>query len=168
MKMKSVPLPHDLLVAFLLVQNAMDRRSDPFFLSFGLTAAQFNILNLLALHDGPLDQLALTERLLVGKSSISIVLNRMVKAELIARQDHAKDRRQVVLILTRKGRMLWRKVSARYEQTVEEIFGAMPEGRREAFLEDLGVLFAALKREDGATSPSLQETLAQLAMASKA
>src|SRR5271163_3334246 len=91
---------HDLLVALLTLHNAIQRRGDAFFQSFGLTDAQFNILNLVALSDGPMDQLALTDRLLVGKSSVSIVLNRMVNADLIRREDHPRDRRRVVLILT--------------------------------------------------------------------
>src|ERR1700744_4985478 len=89
--------PHDLLVALLLVQNFMERRSEAFFQPYGLTAAQFNILNLLAYHDGRMDQAALVELLLVGKSSISIVLNRMVRDDLVKREIHPKDRRQMVL-----------------------------------------------------------------------
>ncbi len=43
---------HDLLVSLLTVQNAIQRRADAFFASFGLTDAQFNILNLMALSHG--------------------------------------------------------------------------------------------------------------------
>ena len=103
--------PHDLLVALLLVQSLLERRSDAFFQPFGLTAAQFNILNLLGYHDGKMEQAELVNLLLVGKSSISIVLNRMVRDSLVQREDHPKDRRQVVLALTNKGRTLWRKIS---------------------------------------------------------
>ena len=44
--------PHDLLVALLQVQSLLERRSEAFFQPFGLTGAQFNILNLLAHHEG--------------------------------------------------------------------------------------------------------------------
>jgi DNA-binding MarR family transcriptional regulator len=91
----------------------MERRSEAFFQPFGITSAQFNILNLLGNSDGRMDQAELVDLLLVGKSSISIVLNRMVRDELIKREEHPKDRRQVVLFLTPKGRALWRKVSSR-------------------------------------------------------
>src|SRR5277367_493547 len=128
--MERKPEPHDLLVAMLLVQNLMERRSDAFFQPHGLTGAQFNILNLLAVHEGRMDQAALVELLLVGKSSISIVLNRMVRDDLIEREEHPKDRRQVVLILTRKGRALWKKISPVYEKEVQEVFGSLPGKRR--------------------------------------
>ena len=162
--MKPAIGPHDVLVALLLVQNALERRSESFFQAFGLTGAQFNILNLLAAAGGALDQLALTERLLVGKSSISIVLNRMVKADLVGRREHARDRRQVVLVLTAKGRALWRKISPRYEAEVAEVFGALPPDRRAQFLGALGTLYAALKPDTettagGAPTLSLREMM---------
>lgn len=151
---------HDLLVAWLTLHNAIQRRGDAFFQSFGLTDAQFNILNLVALTRGPKDQLALTERLLVGKSSVSIVINRLVKAGLLRREEHLRDRRRVVLILTRKGRELWRRTAPSYEQGVRDIFGALPRKRREAFLDDLETLYAALKRAGGdKSSPTLRKTL---------
>jgi DNA-binding MarR family transcriptional regulator len=145
--MERKPEPHDLLIAFLLVQSLIERRSEDFFQPFGLTAAQFNILNLLGYHDGRMDQAALVEQLLVGKSSISIVLNRMVRDGLIKREDHPRDRRQVVLVLTAKGRNLWRKISPTYEAGVEKIFGSLPASRRPAFLHDLKTLHDAFLAE---------------------
>src|SRR5579863_726227 len=139
--MERKPEPHDLLVALLLVQSIVERRSEAFFQPFALTSAQFNILNLLAHQDGRMDQAALVDQLLVGKSSISIVLNRMVRDGLVKREEHPKDRRQVVLILTPKGRALWRKASPRYEKGVQEVFGSLPAKRRQPFIDDLEILY---------------------------
>ncbi|HEV3271759.1 MAG TPA: MarR family transcriptional regulator [Candidatus Methylacidiphilales bacterium] len=147
--MERKPEPHDLLVALLLVQSLLERRSEAFFQPFGLTGAQFNILNLLAAHEGRMDQAALGDLLLVGKSSISIVLNRMVRDSLVKREEHPKDRRQVVLTLTPKGRALWRKISPRYEAGVKGIFGALQISRRQRFLDDLKVLHDAFLAEEG-------------------
>ena len=138
--------PYDLLVALLQIQATMERRSESFFAPFGLTSAQFNMLNLLGYNDGRMDQAALVEALLVGKSSVSIVLNRLVRENLVKREEHTKDRRQVVLVMTAKGRALWRKIAPTYESGVKEIFGALPASRRKPFLDDLKVLQAALNR----------------------
>jgi DNA-binding MarR family transcriptional regulator len=146
--MKGKPEAHDLLVALLLVQSSMERRSEGFFQPFGLTGAQFNMLNLLAHHEGRMDQAALVDLLLVGKSSVSIVLNRMVRDGLVGREEHPKDRRQVVLILTAKGRALWRKISPRYEAGVEKVFGALPVSRRQRFLDDLKMLYDAFLADE--------------------
>ena len=121
--MERKPEPHDLLVALLLVQSLLERRSEAYFQPFGLTGAQFNILNLLAYRDGRMNQSELVDLLLVGKSSISIVLNRMVRDDLIKREEHPKDRRHTILVLTPKGRSLWRKISPRYEASVKKVFG---------------------------------------------
>jgi DNA-binding MarR family transcriptional regulator len=140
--------PHDLLVALLLVQTRLERRSESFFQPFGLTSAQFNILNMLAYHEGRMEQAALVDLLLVGKSSISIVLNRMVRDQLVRREEHPQDRRQVVLLLTPKGRALWRKISPGYEAGVKKIFGALPVTHRQRFLDDLKVLHDAFRAEE--------------------
>ena len=139
--------PHEVLVALLLVQGVIERRSEAFFQPHGLTGAQFNILNLLAYHDGELDQAQLVEKLLVGKSSISIVLNRMVKSGLLTRAEHSRDRRQVVLHLTAKGRTLWRKISPRYEAGVSEVFGSLSAEKRKRFLADLEAIDSSLNPE---------------------
>ena len=147
--MERKPEPHDLLVAFLLVQSRLERRSDAFFQPLGLTGAQFNILNLLATREGRMEQAAVVDLLLVGKSSISIVLNRMVRDGLVKREEHPKDRRQVVLVLTVKGRALWLKISPSYEAGVKEIFGALPPARRRQFRENLKVLHDAFVTDEG-------------------
>jgi DNA-binding MarR family transcriptional regulator len=146
--MERKPEPHDLLVAFLLVQSLLERRSDAFFQPFGITAAKFNILNLLARRQGRMDQAALVDLLLVGKSSVSIVINRMVREGLVKREEHPKDRRQTVLVLTNKGRIIWRKISPVYLARVNRIFGTFPVGRARGFLEELKILHDALK-DDG-------------------
>ncbi len=144
--MERRPEAHDLLVALLLVQGLLERRSEAFFQPYGLTGAQFNILNLLAVQEGRMDQAALAGLLLVGKSSISIVLNRMVRDGTVSREAHPRDRRQVVLVLTAAGRKLWRKISPAYETEVKEVFGALPVARRKMFLADLRIFHDALMR----------------------
>ena len=126
--------PHDLLVALLLVQNFMERRSEAFFQPYGLTAAQFNILNLLAYHDGRMDQAALVELLLVGKSSISIVLNRMVRDDLVKREIHPKDRRQVLVRITDKGRELVEGLKRGIVRNLQELFKDLTQEDVEAWL----------------------------------
>jgi DNA-binding MarR family transcriptional regulator len=157
------PEPHDVLVAFLLLHRALQRQADVFFAEHGLTDAQFNILNLLATSGDSMDQLALTEKLLVGKSSTSIVLNRMAKAGLIERREHAKDRRRSVLSISTKGHKLWSKVYPKYEQSVRDVFGGLPKGRRRAFVDDLDALYASLSGDPQVkSSRTLKEIVKQL------
>jgi DNA-binding MarR family transcriptional regulator len=145
--------PHDLLVSLLLVQGLLDRQSEAFFQPYGLTGAQFNIINLLAHRGGRMNQLALVDMLLVGKSSISTVLNRIVRSALVRREEHPSDRRQTVLVLTTKGRALWKKISPRYEAIVRDVFGALPISRRMPLADDLRSLHHALLAREGIPRP---------------
>jgi len=138
------PEPYELLFAMLRVQSSLARRSETFFQSFGLTASKFNILNLLSMNQGRMDQAKLVDQLLVGKSSISIVLNRMVRDNLIQREAHPKDRRQTVLAITDKGAKLWSRIAPIYETNVKAIFGVIPPSHRGQFLRDLDDLHQAL------------------------
>jgi DNA-binding MarR family transcriptional regulator len=91
-----------------------------------------------------------------------------VRDGLVKRAEHAEDRRQTVLTLTGKGQTLWRKLSPLYEALVGEIFGAVPNKQRSGFINNLDLLYAALKNEDEEIpAPSLREHLARLASDSK-
>jgi DNA-binding MarR family transcriptional regulator len=136
--------PHDLLVALLSVNELLERRSEQFFQPWGLSGAQFNILNVLIGNGGKMDQADLVQSLLVGKSSISIVLGRMFRAGLLVRKEHTGDRRRSILILTPKGRRLWEKVSQKYEAIVKDIFGILPKPRRSPLFNDLKSFYLRL------------------------
>jgi DNA-binding MarR family transcriptional regulator len=130
----------------LRVQGSLERRSEAFFQPFGLTAAKFNILNLLSISQGRMDQAKLVDQLLVGKSSISIVLNRMVRDKLIHKEAHPKDKRQTVLLITDKGTKLWGRIAPLYETNVKAVFEVVPPGHRRQFLQDLDELHQALAK----------------------
>lgn len=130
----------------LRVQSSLERRSEAFFQPFGLTASKFNILNLLIINQGKMDQAKLVDQLLVGKSSISIVLKRMVRDNLIQREVHPEDKRQTVLVITDKGTTLWRTIAPIYETNVKAVFGVIPPRHRRQFLQDLDKLHQALAK----------------------
>jgi DNA-binding MarR family transcriptional regulator len=143
-RVPKIPAPYQLLFAMLRVQSTLERRSEAFFQPFGLTASKFNILNLLSLNQGKMEQAKLVDQLLVGKSSISIVLNRMVRDNLIQKETHPKDKRQTVLVIADKGTELWRQIAPRYETNVKAVFGVIPPSHRKQFLQDLDELHQAL------------------------
>ena len=142
--MPNEPEPYELLFFLLKVRNSLDRSSEAFFQPFGLTASKFNILNVLSLNQGRMDQSKLVDQLLVGKSSTSIVLNRMLRDHLIKREPHPQDKRQAVLVITEKGSRLWSQISPAYEKNVRQAFGVIPPSHRKQFLADLARLQEAL------------------------
>ena len=108
-----------LIVAVLSTADAFLRESQRLFRPLGLTGAQFNVLNLLAGAADGISQRELGDRLLVDRSNVTGLLDRMEKAGWVRRTDHPEDRRVYLVRLTPAGRRvasgeaerLWRLVT---------------------------------------------------------
>lgn len=83
------------------VQGRLDRR----LVSLGLTESQLGVLEALH-HLGPLGQGAVGRKLFVSGSNVTTVVDNLERRGLVRRQRDARDRRNVVLHLTPRGRRL--------------------------------------------------------------
>lgn len=133
------------MIGFLQLRNAFDRGSEVFLASFGLTGAQLNILNIIGEAGGTISQAVMSEQVLIGKSSLSIVVDRMVQRGYIRRQVFPKDRRRVILKLTPVGERLWEKVYPLYKMEVDHAFGIIPANKRQALHEGMKQLETRLR-----------------------
>jgi MarR family 2-MHQ and catechol resistance regulon transcriptional repressor len=68
-----------------------------------LTLSQFGTLEAL-LHLGPLNQRELGEKLLKSGGNITLVIDNLQKHDLVEKKTDPKDRRAVIISLTKKGR----------------------------------------------------------------
>ena len=111
-------MPHreayELTTAVLTTADAFLRESQRLFRPFGLTAAQYNVLNVLAPHADGISQRELSDALVVDRSNVTGLLDRMEKAGWVRRADHPDDRRVYRVTLTPAGRRLWSKVEPKY------------------------------------------------------
>lgn len=105
------------------------RESQRLFRPHGLTAAQFNVLNLLdaAESEGGLSQRELADRLVVDRSNVTGLVDRMEKAGWVFRADDPSDRRVYRVRLTAAGRKLRRKMAPAYEDVVRQVTAALGE-----------------------------------------
>jgi len=110
-----------LTVAVLEAADALLRGSQKLFRPHGLTAAQFNVLNLIARSDSGMSQRELSDKLVVDRSNVTGLLDRMEKAGWVRRDDDPEDRRIYRVSLTAVGRKLWGKVSPQYVAAVAEV-----------------------------------------------
>jgi DNA-binding MarR family transcriptional regulator len=96
-----------------------------------VTITQFRTLVVLEGHgDTRLNQLA--ERLGVTPSTALRMVDRLIAAHLVTRQENKADRREVLIGLTREGARLVREVTERRRAEIATIVAAMPqEGRQE-------------------------------------
>jgi MarR family 2-MHQ and catechol resistance regulon transcriptional repressor len=121
------------------------RESTRLFRPHGLSAPQFNVLNLLAGRaDGAgYSQRELADTLLVDRSNVTGLLDRMETAGWVKRQSDPADRRVYRIALTPAGRRLWQKVAPAYDAVVGQVCARLGEAEMAATVK----LLAAL-RED--------------------
>ena len=108
----------ELVVNTVSASNALLRASRKVFRPFGLSEAQFNVLQVLQDNDDQLSQRELSDILIVDRSNITGLIDRMEKAEWVKRQSVPGDRRSYRVALTPEGRRLWRQAYTAYVQAI--------------------------------------------------
>lgn len=98
-----------------------------------VTLTQFRTLVALDARDG-LNQVGLAAHLGVDASTAQRMVDKLVKADLVARSRHPENRREVALGLTRAGKALVDRVVDRRRRELGAIAARMPGELREAFL----------------------------------
>ena len=131
-----------LIVAVMKTADAFLRESQRLFRPLGLTGAQFNVLNILAAAEDGLSQRELGDKLLVDRSNVTGLLDRMEKVGWVRRQDHPADRRVYLVSLTPAGRALWAKASPLYLEVVAQVTAGLKEKRVEECIQILAQLEA--------------------------
>ncbi len=134
-----------LVVQTLRTASTLVRESRRLFRPHGLTAAQFNVLNILAGAPEGLSQTELGGILVVDRSNVTGLIDRMERAGWVRRADVPGDRRSYRVRLTAGGRRLWERAQADYDRAVRAAVSQMGEARASAGLDALRRLDAAAK-----------------------
>jgi DNA-binding MarR family transcriptional regulator len=126
---------HEALLALVRTSSLMQKLSDRFFVRFGLTDVQFNILMILKDYgkDGASQQ-QLSENLIVTKSNIVGLIDRLEKAGFVRRQAHPTDRRYNQIVLTRDGEKLEAQIEAQYFKEVDTMMNVLTEAQKKALI----------------------------------
>lgn len=126
-------LGQDLVAAVLATADTLLKESHRFFRPLGVSSAQFNLLNVVAGTEQGLSQREISDRLVVDRSNVTGLIDRMEKQGWVKRTDHPDDRRAYRVVLTPTGRKLWEQVAPRYAAAVAQVTSQLPERRmREA------------------------------------
>jgi DNA-binding MarR family transcriptional regulator len=118
------------------------RESMRLFRPLGLSAAQFNVLNILGLGGGDrgLSQRELADALVVDRSNVTGLIDRMEAAGWVRRADDAEDRRVYRVRLTAAGRRLWEKAAPAYAEVVRQVTARLGERELQSALKTLATL----------------------------
>ncbi len=126
--------PHAALLSVWWTGLMLKKAADRFFRPFGGSEAQFNILWLLKYTDGPLTQRDISEKLIVDKSNITGLIDRMEKAGVVKRAPVPDDRRSYHIRVTAKGRKLTDELDAAYDRRVQAVMRHLNKAEHEQLL----------------------------------
>jgi len=93
-----------------------------FFERWDLSPSQFNVLNLLRLNPAGLSQTDLSRQLIMHRSNVTGLLDRLEKRGLVARRDVAADRRAYNVVLTPTATRLLGRILPAYYQGAAQIW----------------------------------------------
>lgn len=129
---------YEALICLLRASEALWNASRIFFAQWRLGPSQFNVLKIL--HDAPdgCTQAELSRALLVHRSNITGLLNRLEKRKLLERRDSKTDRRAYRVVLTAAGRRLVRRTLPHYHRAALAVWGRLSEKRVRQIVSEFG------------------------------
>ncbi len=130
------------LLQLLRTADTLWNASRVFFAHWDLGPSQFNVLNLLGDQPDGLSQVDLGRLLIMHRSNVTGLVDRLEKRGLVARKEVAEDRRAYRVVLTPSGQDLLNEVLPKFHQLAEAVWDQVPVGRADALAGDLARLSA--------------------------
>jgi DNA-binding MarR family transcriptional regulator len=122
------------------------RESHRFFRPLGISEVQFNVINVLAGAAEGMSQRELSEVLVVDRSNVTTLLDRMEKAGWVMRSDHPTDRRVYCVTLTTAGRTLHEQVMPRYLEAIGDVVEGVSAAQMNQTLQTLQAIESGVNR----------------------
>jgi DNA-binding MarR family transcriptional regulator len=139
MKTKSVGNSprYEALLQLLRTADTVWDASRIFFERWDLSPSQFNVLNALDLNPKGISQTDLSKHLIMHRSNVTGLVDRLEKRGLVERKDVAGDRRAYRVVLTAAGAVLLKEILPRYYEGAERLWGELADGRLAGLTMDL-------------------------------
>jgi DNA-binding MarR family transcriptional regulator len=150
MSPKSTPgSRYDALLQLVRTAEALWSASHALFARWDLSPSQFNLLNLLYPEPAGASQVELSRALIMHRSNITGLVDRLQARGLVQRRERAGDRRTNQVVLTPAGASLVREILPHYHAAAERVWGDLPAARAVAIAADLERVFDNALREAG-------------------
>lgn len=140
-----VPAPgprYAALLQLLRTAEALWNASRQFFLRWDLSPSQFNVLNLLLDQPGGCTQVELSRSLIMHRSNVTGLVDRLEGRGLVERRVKTQDRRAHRVVLTPAGRKLLGQVLPHYYEAAERVWGGLSSRRAQELVEALAGICA--------------------------
>lgn len=130
------------LLALLRAAEVVWQASHVLFRRWKLSPSQFNILNLLGDRPDGLTQTELGRALIMHRSNVTGLVDRLEDRGLLARHESAGDRRAWHVCLTPAGARLLAEIQPHYFAAAEHVWGRTPVARARSLTRVLATLAA--------------------------
>lgn len=130
---------HETLLNIIITANLLIKEAQQVLRPFGLTDAQFNILMMLETQSesGMLNQTELGHMLLVNRSNITGLVDRMEKAGWVRRIPDGEDRRVNLVEMTETGKKILESTKNVYIKRIEEVTSVLSNNEKKLLIEIL-------------------------------
>ena len=125
------------LLQLLHTAEALWNASRSFFARWDLSPSQFNVLNLLYDQRAGCTQIELSRSLIMHRSNVTGLVDRLEARGLVQRRDSAHDRRAYRVVLTAAGKRLVQHILPQYYTAAEQVWGALPVARTHQLVSEL-------------------------------
>lgn len=113
-----------LFVVLTRTLNAIKKRAEEDIRKLGLNPTEFAVLEFIY-HKGDQPIQKIGEKVLIASSSITYVVDKLEKKNLLRRKPCLKDRRVIYATITEDGMELMKKVFPSHRQAIKEIMGGL-------------------------------------------
>jgi len=103
---------------------------------FGLNPTEFAVLELIY-HKGDQPIQKIGEKVLIASSSITYVVDKLEKKQLLKRKPCPKDRRITYATITEKGITLMDDIFPKHKAAIQNILGGLNDNEKESMIEQL-------------------------------
>jgi DNA-binding MarR family transcriptional regulator len=131
------------LDAWILLQRTRDlilKREEAVLTRLGLTTEQYTVLQAIECLDAPVRISDIAESSGRSTNSVSMLVDRMVKAGLVERMRDVGDRREVHVVMTAKGEQAFKPANPAVSQLIEDIWSSLPLDDRRTLIRLLEML----------------------------
>ncbi|MHB8520917.1 MAG: MarR family winged helix-turn-helix transcriptional regulator [Limisphaerales bacterium] len=149
----SLPGPrYAALLQLLRTAETLWNASRVFFARWDLSPSQFNVLNLAGDCPEGRSQTELSRALIMHRSNVTGLVDRLEQRGLVQRRDSALDRRAYRIVLTPAGKRLLREILPHYYRAAEQVWDDLPVKRANALVADLHRVSLNAERVAGAAA----------------
>jgi len=128
------------LIQLLRTAEELWNASRVFFARWDLSPSQFNLLNVLTDFPDGCTQSELSRQLIMHRSNVTGLVDRLEARGLVVRKENASDRRAWLVVLTPAARKLVAEIYPHYYAAAEQVFGKLPASRAQQLVAELSTI----------------------------